>query len=383
MEKDIFTPLRPPWAGEGLRSGKLFPGHPSGERVLRWLVWALRLRILGHSACLPPHVAMWPGALLAPKWPWRRQEAPGRLRSSQKKPREPQERLRNEWLEKQRNREFEPHSRPSEGGGLFDSLGCPGNSVGSIRFSEMFRSVPIPFLPPNASPGCVVLSIGWSASSPTFWLGIQYFRAETRDFTCFIQDPAIRGEEFSVSSLPSFFPRSLPPSLSLPPSPPPSLPPVSSPPVSSLPSSLPPSRTPPVSLPPPCSWNPWNPTLGPGSSRPSLDERVVQLLVPSLGPMRCVTCASFLVRSSAIQCLDSRGYLASRRRQEAPGRLRSSEERLREPGEAQEWLTREAEKPEIWASGCVWRPGIGLSGLRGFQKEAVGAREAREEPGEV
>ena len=40
--------------------------------------------------------------------PRRRQEAPGRLRSSQEKPRERQERLRNERLEKQKNREFDP-----------------------------------------------------------------------------------------------------------------------------------------------------------------------------------------------------------------------------------------------------------------------------------
>ena len=44
-------------------------------------------------------------------------------------------------------------SRPSEGGGLFDYLGCLGDPAGSVRLSEMWRLVAILFLAQNASAG--------------------------------------------------------------------------------------------------------------------------------------------------------------------------------------------------------------------------------------
>ena len=47
-------------------------------------------------------------ARVSPGASWRSKEGPERLRRSQERPREAQEKLRNERLEKQKNREFEP-----------------------------------------------------------------------------------------------------------------------------------------------------------------------------------------------------------------------------------------------------------------------------------
>ena len=64
---------------------------------------------------------------------------------------------------------YELFSRPSEGGGLFDYLGCLGGPAGSVRFSEISRLLAILFLAQNASAGREVSFFRRSSSSRVGW----------------------------------------------------------------------------------------------------------------------------------------------------------------------------------------------------------------------
>ena len=76
-----------------------------------------------------------------------------------------------------------------------------------------------------------------------------------------------------------------------------------------------------------------------------LDERVVRLLVPSLGQMRYVSCDSFSVQSSALILV---GFGHPKAARSTPGASREVQEQpgdpRERPGKAQKWSRRVAEK---------------------------------------